>query len=79
MLNILVALNFQRDMVIFFEETAKWHGMHGCFGERTGVRSMELHTLWFEFACLWWNGLIKEPEFLNFKETFASIDRFGDE
>ena len=77
--DILIGLHFERDMGKYFEVTSRWHGQPGCLDNRPGFRSMELHTLWFEFVCPWWNGSLKEPEALNFKETFEAIDRLNDE
>ena len=44
---ILVALNFEREMGLSFEVTSSWHGVR--LSSRPGFRFLELHTLWFEF------------------------------
>ena len=48
---ILVALNFEREMGLYFEVTSKFHGQPGTLSDRPGFRAMELHTFWFEFVC----------------------------
>ena len=71
---ILVALNFEREMGLYFEVTSKFHGQPGTLSDRPGFRAMELHTFWFEFVCKWWEGARLEPEKKHFKQTFECIN-----
>ena len=76
---IMVALTFERDMGLYFAVTSRWHGSPGSLGERPGFRSMELHTLWFEFVCPWWTNTMTSSETRNFRSTFAAINTISDE
>ena len=76
---ILVALHFEREMGLYFEVTSKFHGQPGALSERAGFRVMELHSLWFEFVCPWWESSVEEPEVGNFKGTFDCINLIQDE
>ena len=71
---ILVALNFEREIGLYFEVTSKFHGQPGTLSDRPGFRAMELHTFWFEFVCKWWEGARLEPEKKHFKQTFECIN-----
>jgi len=71
---ILVALNFEREMGLYFEVTSRFHGQPGILSERPGFRSMELHSLWFEYVCPWWESSVHNPEEKNFRMTFECIN-----
>ena len=59
---VLVALNFEREMGLYFEVTSRFHGQPGRLSSRPGFRAMELHSLWFEFVCPWWESAVQKPE-----------------
>ena len=75
---IMVALNFEREMGLYFEVTSKWHGSPGELCSRPGFRFLELHTLWFEFIAPWWNRSVSSTAD-NFSETLRSIENIADE
>ena len=53
---VIVALNFEREMGLYFEVTSKWHGSPGYLATCPGFRGLEIHNLWFEFTLPWWNS-----------------------
>ena len=75
---ILVALNFETEMGLYFEITSRFHGQPGILSDRPGFRAMELHTLWFEYVCPWWESAMEEPEVTHFKKTFECINTIDD-
>ena len=75
---ILVALNFETEMGLYFEITSRFHGQPGILSDRPGFRAMELHTLWFEYVCPWWESAIAEPHVKHFKKTFECINAIDD-
>ena len=42
---VIIALNFEREMGLYFEVTSKWHGSPGCLATRPGFTVMEIHNL----------------------------------
>ena len=75
MQEIIVALHFEMEMGVYFEHTSAFHGSPGELCKRSGFRVMELHSLWFEFVCPWWQSSLVEPAAKNFKRTFAEIEK----
>ena len=75
---ILATLHFEQEMGLYFEITSGWHGSPGSLVEPPGFQSMELHCLWYEFVCLWWNSSISSPETEHFKKTFEYISSIED-
>ena len=65
--------------MFIFEVTKRWHSQPGSLVDRPGFRAMELHTLWFEFVCPWWESSLNNPEEVNFKETFSYISTIENE
>ena len=59
---ILVALNFEREMGLYFEVTSRFHSQPGRLSGTPGFRAMEFHSLWFEFICPWWENSAQKPE-----------------
>ena len=51
MLEIVVALNFEREMKLYFEMISRFHGQLGILSERPVFKDVDLHTLWFEMFC----------------------------
>ena len=46
---IIVTLNFEREMGVYFKVTSRNHGRSGVISERPEFRTMDIYTLWFVF------------------------------
>ena len=65
-------------MGLYFEINSIFHGQPGILSDRPGFRAMELHTLWFEYVCPWWESATAVPEVKHFKKTFECINAIDD-
>ena len=60
--SVCLGLNFDSDMLEYFEPTCNWHSQPGKIATRPGFCMLEMHTFLFEFGIPWWEKAKKSPE-----------------
>jgi len=74
---IIVGIQFEAELVDYFEVTYQWHANVGELCKKSGFRTMELHHLLFDHIMPFWEGAIKEPK-KRFPLTFKRIEEVDD-
>jgi len=72
--DIIVALQFEAELVDYFEVTYQWHAYPGELCTLPGFRTMELHNLLFDFIIPFWESARTNPED-RFPKTYARIKK----
>ncbi|KAL7541570.1 hypothetical protein ACHAWF_006970, partial [Thalassiosira exigua] len=75
---IVVGLQFEAELVDYFEVTSAWHAYPGELTSRPGFRMMEFPKLLREFIAPWWLLAVESPE-ERFPKTFARIEAMENE
>ena len=71
---IVVALQFEAELVDYFEVTYQWHAYPGELCTRPGFRMIKLHHLMFEYIMPFWESATANPKD-QFKNTFELIEK----
>ncbi|KAL7526386.1 hypothetical protein ACHAXR_001468, partial [Thalassiosira sp. AJA248-18] len=75
---IIIGLQFEAELVDYFEVTYAWHAYPGEMSTRPGFRTLELHHLLFEHILPFWEGAKKDPKG-RFPLTYALVDAMTNE
>ena len=70
---ILVALHFEAELGLFFEQTMRWHSTPGELYCRAGFRMLEIHRLYHNYIIPWWQGAYESPK-LRFPKTYEYLE-----
>ena len=73
---IIVGIQFEAELVDYFEVTYCWHSMPGELCKRSGFRTMELHHLLFDHIMPFWEVAIHSAE-KRFPKTLALIEEMA--
>ena len=71
---VWLGLNFDSDMLEYFEPTCNWHSQPGENATRPGFRMLEMHTFLFEFGLPWWEKAKQSPDKV-FRKTFQYLKK----
>ncbi len=79
--SILLGLQFESELGLYFEEVTAWHNRKGPINNRSGFRMMELLDLYLGFEVPWWNEAVvnpasKMPKTMKFLEDNFEGDKY---
>ena len=76
--SVWLGLNFDSDMLEYFQPTCNWHSQPGEIATRPGFHMLEMHTFLFEFGLPWWEKAKQSPEKVFHKTYQYLTDEFED-
>ena len=59
--SIILGLQFEAEIGLYFEEIYQWHNRSGSLHKRSGFRMMEVFDLYFGYEVPWWNAAVNDP------------------